>query len=145
MWCASSTITRSKAGAGSSESSPLSLRDFVPAGPKIRSESNSENGRIAFSYCSGHSPSRSVSCKQWRRSGPSRGEKFSSKRFISACHFLSATSAFGQMTRMELMSILARSSLIIRPASMVLPTPTSSAISKRGLSERISFKTGRYW
>ena len=146
IWCASSTMTRSKFGSGSKSKSPFSLlRLRFPSEPKRRSLFNKEYGRIAFLYCSGHSPSRCISLMQCCSFFPSRCSKFSSNRFISRCHFCSDTKGRGHIMRTDSISVRACNSLKIKPASIVFPTPTLSAISNLGRSALMNFRTGRYW
>ena len=138
-------MTRSKCGTGSKSKRPLPLlRLRLPPGPKRRSLFNNEYGRIAFLYCSGHSPSRCVSLIQYCNFFPSRCSKFSSNRFISRCHFCSDTKGRGHIMRTDSTSVRACNSLKIKPASIVFPTPTLSAISNLGKSALMNFRTGRY-
>ena len=82
---------------------------------------------------------------QWRSVALSRCAKSSSNRLSSSRHLFSTTSGLGQITRIESSFWRACSSLMMSPASIVLPTPTSSAMRRRGRSALISFMTGRYW
>lgn len=103
-----------------------------------------EYGRIVFRRATGHSPSLSHSLIASRSEAPSSSVKFSSNRFISERHLCSATSGLGQMISTDSKSSLrACNSRRIRPASMVLPTPTLSATRIRGRSEWIIFRAGR--
>ena len=146
LW-ASSTIKRSKCGIGSSSARPKFLFFFedFDCVPRMESSLNKEYGITVLLCLSGHSPSRSVSCMHSASALPSNWVKFSSKRFISSCHFLSATRGRGHITRTEFREDLASISFRIKPASIVLPTPTSSATSIRGLSDLIIFRAGLNW
>ena len=86
----------------------------------------------------------SVNGRMYFRTSPS-AVFASSKRFISFSHFLSVTNGLGQIISTVFTFRLACISRKIKPASMVLPTPTPSAISSLGLSERMNFSTGRNW
>ena len=93
----------------------------------------------------GHSPFISVSSIQKRKSLPVRGMNSSPKRFNSSSHFFSEIKGLGQIIATDSTSLRASSSFKINSASMVLPTPTLSAINILGSSDLMNFKTGLYW
>ena len=93
-------------------------------------------------YWSGQVPSRSISLIQYLRVLPSRWVNLSSNRFISPCHLRSVTNGRGQIMRTDLISRRACNSRRMSPASIVLPTPTPSAISNLGRSDRMKRRNG---
>ena len=141
IWCASSTITKSKKGAGSKSTKPCDRSRFSFS-PSYTRESNAEYGTIILLSLRGHSPYISVSSTACLKSRPDNSSNSSSKRRISFSHLCSATSGFGQMMSIFSSSSCASSSLMIKPASIVLPTPTLSAIRIRGSSELIILSAG---
>ena len=143
-WCASSTTSRSKQGWW-----VVSAKySWSACAGVVSGESDSPDGLRRISEvvlamrlkgASGGSFRR-----RWRRSGaPTSVARIPNFVRSSRRHF--SRSAFGHRTRRRRASKRERNSVQMRPASMVLPRPTSSASRTRPVGDSMILMTGLNW